>query len=481
MLPLQLDPNNGLGRSAQIAAGLRDLVLQGILKPGESVPSSRVLATQLGVARGTVVAAYDQLTGESYLTSSPGAPTRVHPHAAGLLRGVPTDRFRPLAQARSGSSGPDLETDNDRLGSESLETHIAIDLRPQHHRHFSLDDPMWRAAWRRAATKSQPVQSRLEAPRDHGGNSELRRAIAEHLRLTRSLIVDPAQIFVTAGAREGLDLVLAALGERAEPMAVEQPGYRGLQKLLTRRGVALLQVTADQYGIRPALLQDGTSSVLVTPNHLYPRGGSMPAPRRLELLQQALELDAVVIEDDYDSEFRHLDAPIPTLWELSPEQVIHLGTFHQVLSPEAHIGYLIVPTWLDQELRLARADLGGGASPITQRAVADYLLSGGLRRHLARRRRDLLRRRTLVAEMLHGLVVEMSSGSSAVISLPSEEQAKALIADCATVGIALSLVSDYWQHVRGKPAVSGCVLNYADCPMEQLVVALRKIVELTNF
>lgn len=470
MLPLQLNPNSGLGRSAQIAAGLRDLVLQGILQPGESVPSSRTLAAQLGVARGTVVAAYDQLTGESYLTSSPGAPTRVHPHGGGLRQRVPAgSRPHPAPSAA-------VETANSSATGHALP--INVDLRPQHRRNFTLDDPMWRAAWRRAATQSQP--SSPQVPREHGGNIQLRRAIAEHLRLTRSLLVNPAQIFVTAGAREGLDLVLAALGQKVEPLAVEQPGYRGLQKLLIRRGIVLQQVAADQYGIRPSLLQQGTRGVLVTPNHLYPRGGSMPAPRRLELLHRAQDLGALVIEDDYDSEFRHLDAPIPTLWELSPEQVIHLGTFHQVLSPEAHIGYLIVPTWLDAQLRAARADLGGGASPITQRAVADYLQSGGLRRHLARRRRELLRRRRMVTEMLTGHVVETSSGSSAVIILPTEEQAKDLVTACAQAGIALSLVSDYWQHELVQPGVSGCVLNYADSPIEQLASALGKIVELTT-
>lgn len=526
MLPVYLDSPSELSRTAQIVTGVRDLILQGVLRPGETVPSTRELARQLGVARGTVVTAYDQLTAESYLIARPGAPTRVHPQAAAFgvrgaqrpaarqsLGGAPSVRNVDVPFANHGisdkkastRSAPSAGVEAPRALGGSLvpgqasasvsgadfglppgRQRVQVDLRPQHRRQFTLDDPMWRAAWRRAATQpadSSQLGARL--PDSYAGLGELRAAISEHLRLTRSMMVNPDQIMVTAGAREGLDLVLTALRRGVqdlpalslEPMAVEFPGYRGLQKLLTRRDVELVQSPADRLGIQPEFISDDTKSILVTPNHLYPWGGSMPAPRRLELLQRAHSLGAVVIEDDYDSEFRHLDAPIPSLWELAPQQVIHLGTFHQVLTPEAHIGYLIAPAHLERQLQSARADVGGGASPITQRAVADYLQSGGLRRHLARRRRQLLGRRRVVQDALGGLGVETISGSSAVLSFASQERAQAFSDACANVGIAATLVTDYWQAPQGTQSVAGCLISYADVSEEQLRSALDFMVD----
>lgn len=503
MLPVYLDPERSLGRTAQIVLGVRDLILQGVLRPGEAVPSTRELANQLGVARGTVVSAYDQLTAESYLIARPGAPTRVHPQAGAIQTSV--SGYGPVAKLGNhlGAPGPRRDSQGrgvlgpgskgsrvrpDARGTAQPDAaaglrrdRVRIDLRPQHRRQFTLDDPMWRAAWRRAATQvGNAVATPGNVTDSYAGNGGLRAAISEHLRLTRSMLVDPNRILVTAGAREGLDLVLTALRRGAEnptegsiePMAVEYPGYRGLQKLLARRNIDVALTPADRLGMQPEHLENDVKSILVTPNHLYPWGGSMPAPRRLELLQRAHTLGAVVIEDDYDSEFRHLDAPIPSLWELAPQQVIHLGTFHQVLTPEAHIGYLIAPAHLEDQLQSARADVGGGASPITQRAVADYLLSGGLRRHLARRRRELLRRRRQVQDALSGLSVATVSGSSAVLTFGSQEQAGQFAGDCANVGIAVSLVADYWQAPHGTQAVAGCLISYADVSAEHLRWAL---------
>lgn len=491
MLPITLDLTGAHGRTGQIVSGLRDLIVQGVLRPGEAVPSTRQLAAQLGVSRGTVVTAYDQLTAESYLIARPGAPTRVHPQAGAIPAGPAS------THARSQTSGSALPRPSSEWKGHLAGTRVAsknvgvrtidIDLRPQHSRQLTLDDPVWRAAWRRAATAVPGDLAGQGAPHNAGhathlgaGQGQLREAIAEHLRLTRSMLVDPDQIMVTAGAREGLDLVLAALETEVEPLAVESPGYPGLHRLLGRRKIVVVPTAADHLGIQPDRLEPGARSVLVTPNHLYPRGGSMPAPRRLELLRRAQGLEALVIEDDYDSDFRHLDAPLPSLWELAPQLVIHLGTFHQVLTPEAHIGYLIAPNHLLGALKQARSDVGGGASPITQRAVADYLRSGGLRRHLARRRRDLLRRRALVRSHLDAFDVLTESGTAAVLMLSDSGKVQALVAACAQEGIALSLIEDYWLPQTGGQSTAGCLINYAHAPLPDLVHALKVVAALAT-
>lgn len=427
MLPLVLDRESPVPLSAQISAGIRHLVAAGGLHAGQAVPSTRELATSLGVSRGTVVAAYDQLVAESYLEARPGSKTRV----CHEVERTP----RPRAQSDRGSVGaappvPNLAGESP-AGSERLE------------------DSTWREAWRTAARDSgEPV--------DPQGLLSTRRAIAEHLRLLRALAVDPDDIFLTGGAREGLLLTLLTLRQSGQALAVQSPGYPGLRGVAGRSGMATVEVASDEAGILPAQIPAAAGAVLVTPNHLYPLGAAMPAPRRLELLARVRELDAWLIEDDFDSEYRHLGPVLPTLWEQAPGQVLHLGTFNRVLTADAHLGYLIAPGPLREELRAARQDLGPGTSALAQRAVGTYLTHGGLRRRIARRRRDLTRRRQLIEQYLAPWKVQLHAGGLAIIRC-SDEAARQVQQAAAERGVELRLLADYWQ---GPTQVPGLIFAY---------------------
>ncbi|WP_051298114.1 PLP-dependent aminotransferase family protein [Brevibacterium album] len=510
-LPLVLDRSAATPLSSQIAAGVRGLVSSGALGPDQAVPSTRALAAALRVSRGTVVAAYDQLISESYLVSRPGGTTRVHPEAGGLRRSS-------LTVHRGGTSpdapvvdipatqGPAGRGAGEAASAPALprpaDDEARIDLSPHRRTAPRMDDPSWREAWRSAATapdgpdmttRPRRTSSGAHMATEHRSSSvqglpELRHAVAEHLRLMRSMPVDPAHLVITAGARDGLVLTLAALRESLAPVAVEEPGYPGLRRVLRRLEMPTLAAPTDAEGVITSQLPASADALLLTPNHLFPSGAAMPAPRRIEVLRLAAERGQLVIEDDFDSDYRHVGAPLPTLWDLAPESVVHLGTFTQVLTPEAAVGYVIAPPALVPALSEAREDLGSGASVIAQRAVARYLSSGGLRRSITRRRRELVRRRRQLLEALSEWDVEMVSGAHAVVRLADAEQAGAVAEACLAQGVRVGDLGGYWgvgvdglaSSAPMSPTAAfpietshGLVLNCADVSEEEVIAAAR--------
>ena len=487
MLPLVIDRESAVPLAAQIAAEIRRFVAQGVLEADQALPSSRKLAQQLGVARGTVVAAYDQLVSEGYLVAKAGGATRIH---AGAARGdARSGRIASLQIGRRSGVERDASSTALRAGTATRDGNPAadasagrVDLRPQRRSATAIDDPAWREAWRRAATASKRTER--SARSTPAGLFDLRSAIAEHLRLMRAMVVDPDSIVVTGGARDGLALVLAALGRDAAPVAVESPGYPGLWRVLRRRGVPVVEASVDAEGMIPRRVPGEARAVLVTPNHLFPVGGSMPASRRIELLRHASEAGQLVIEDDFDSDFRHVGAPLPTLYDLNPGAVVHLGTFSQVLTADTGVGYVIASGGVRDALLAAAEDLGPGAPAIAQRAVADFLRSGGLRRRITRRRRALIRRRDLLLHELAGLPVDMISGAHAVVRMQSARRVRIVIERCESRGVLVGDLSAYWSGgtqdssaTNEEASDAGIVLQCDDTADDDLLFALRVIRE----
>lgn len=515
MIPIVLRTDVPESLAVQIALAVRAFVATGALEPGEPVPSSRALAQQLQVSRGTVVAAYDQLIAESYLVATPGGKTRIHPKATSRIANTPLANPKPpqadrrpnvgnladfestvlgqqgaardmetyVSDAQYGETASDAGTRQNRrevgdkpvaAASGSDNPHAHIDLTPHVHQPIVINDSSWREAWRAAATS--PAARTADLRDSTQGITQLRDAIAEHLRLMRSMIVDPADIFVTTGARDGLALTLAALEPHSE-VGVEAPGYPGLRRVLRRAGATAVDLPVDEQGIVVDSLPERSAAVLVTPNHLFPVGGSMPAPRRLELLAQAQRMKMLVIEDDLDSEYRHVGAVMPSLWELAPQSVVHLGTFNQVLTPDARIGYLIAPRHLHEGLAAARGDLGSGASAIAQRAVASYLHGGGLRRTLIRRRREIVRRKDLIFSELGHFAVQTNAGANAIIELPSQTLSEQVQREAARRGVIVGDLADYWSAPKQAP-VAGIVIAYGDQILDDLARAATTLAQV---
>lgn len=426
-MSIRLAPSDTRALPVQIAEALRTQVTAGILLPGEQVPSTRALAAKLGVSRGSVVTAYEQLTAEGYLTAEVGSGTVVNPRLPhSQLREVKVERPAPAASTVRLTPGlPDTN---------------------------GILTPEWRAAWREAA--NHPLSDATSLPHE----------IANHVRHMRGLRVDPQRIVVTAGARDGLTLLLRALGGHLR-VGVESPGYPSLRRIPEALGHELVEVPTDAEGVTvPAPLD----ALIVTPSHQYPYGASLPAARRGALVEWARRENALLIEDDFDSELRYVGQPLPALTALAPENTVLLGTFSSVISPSIACGYLVVPERLLSAVQDVREVFGQPVGSIPQAALANYLASGALRRHTGRMRRAYKRRRDLVHAMLSdapATLLPINGGLHAVLLCD-----ESVVDRAATRGLTLTPLRDYWG---GATAEKGIVLGFGHLSDVELTTALH--------
>lgn len=486
-LTVVLERSGALPLPVQLADGIRSQVASRALAPGDALPSTRLLASRLGVSRGTVVAAYDQLIGEGYLRAEQGRPTTVHPGLERIHPSTPASRpgsapspspgspssFSPAPRTSGLGEGPiphpapvaDDAVDGLRVREEHL-----LDLRPGQPDTSRVEGPAWRAAWRHAAGQPLPVRP------DPAGQGVLRRASAEHLRLMRALPASPDRLVITAGAREGLSLLLGTLSARSGRarlrVGVETPGYPTLRAAVEALGHERVACPVDDDGLRVDLLPAGDDApdvLIVTPSHQYPLGGSLSLQRRLELLEWAQRHDVLIVEDDFDSELRYVGAPLPTLSALDPTgaSVALLGTFSALLSPALATGYLVLPDpWLDPVLE-RRRQLGVPVSALTQAAIAHLLDSGYLRRHTRRMRSVYARRRDRIraafAETRRARLAPMHGGVDVVITTDDEEAA--VVGRCRDAGLLVGRRSAYWSAASPLPSEASDVdcADRSDC------------------
>ncbi|WP_240625250.1 PLP-dependent aminotransferase family protein, partial [Kocuria tytonicola] len=504
-LPLTVDRTSGVALGEQLVRRVRDLVARGVLRPGDPLPSSRALAARLGISRGTVTAAWDVLAGEGYLVADRGAtritpslhldrePARPTPPSAAPLAPHPA-RPRPArtttpcttSPGRPGAA-PSLaapvvphRTPPDARGAATPHEEGLLDLRPGAGPVTSLDTPAWRGAWRNAAGAAATGETAETSLQGH---------LSAYLRLSRGIVRAPEEILVTAGVRDGLQLVLRVLGlarRRTLRVAVENPGYPALRRVVAATGHTAQPIPVDAHGLDPAVLPAGSWSgagrwdvaappdvLVLTPGHQYPLGGTMPVSRRAELLSWAREHGAVVIEDDYDSELRHTGQPLPALGALDTarDTVVTLGSFAKVLGSAVGVGHLVAPAPLLPELLRARADLGSPVSRVAQDAIARFMDAGEFQRHTARMRRSFRRRRSLVSDALDPLpgvvVAPMAGGAHAVVEVADEAAA---VAGARERGVLVSGLRDYWAGgaAAGAPERRGA----ASSPGEGLVLGL---------
>ncbi|HMR49987.1 MAG TPA: PLP-dependent aminotransferase family protein [Arachnia sp.] len=453
-LPLGLgDPEEGGSLPARLAAEFRRLIADAVLSPGDAVPSTRALAAHLGVSRGSVVSAYDQLLAEGYLSAAVGRSTVVNPQ----LRGVHPSPPRPSPVVPAEASP-------------------GLDLRPGLPWAADVVGPAWKAAWRQASVA--PVDVAVPTL----GLPGLRGAWADHLRRMRAVVRSPAQIAVTGGGREGFALLLLALAD-GEPsrlrVGVEEPGYPSLRRVPARFGATVVPVPVDRQGLRVTDLPSGEEApdlLIVTPSHQYPLGGSMPIERRQALLEWARRHEVVIVEDDYDSELRYTSEPLPALAALDDPadgRVVLLGTLSKTLTPALATGFLALPGWLVPTVMRARHDLGQPVGLVAQRAVANYLDSGALRLHTQRMRNRYRRRRAQVVEALSGVpglrVYPMDGGLHAVVETARAEAE--VVADLASSGVRVSPLSRYWSGAGS----SGIVFGFGAVGEADLARGLRLI------
>lgn len=470
MPPIQLDRAAELPLPTQLVAALRGAIDAGQMRPGEPLPATRAVASRLGVSRGTVVTAYEQLIAEGYLASGQGRGTVVNP-GLGRVRGEPSDARLAAAEATGAPRAPRTGVGTSLAAPRPGAAKPNGPLAPGAPLTDTIERPAWRAAWREAAAHAHETPPMLGSP-------ELRGEIAEHLRRMRGTHRAAGDIIVTAGARDGLGLLLTALGTtrgRGLVVGVEDPGYPSLRGVAARHGARVVALETDADGLVTAALPQGVLDlVIVTPSHQHPVGAALPLQRRRELIAWARTCGAIVVEDDYDSELRYAGAPVPALAALDDPQdgvVVTLGSFSATVTPALAAGYLLAPAPLRAHLEPVRAELGNPVSSIVQSALARVLASGEIRRHTARMRRRYAARRSLVLGALgdvatakvrpmHGglhavIELEARGGGRNVSSGRSGAEAR-LVAACERAGLGAVGLSEYWQRrgvATGHPGV----------------------------
>ena len=446
LLALGLDRGAATPLHVQLAAALRGLVLDGTAVPGARLPASRQLALDLSVSRATTQAAIDQLVAEGYLVGRQGSGTFVAEDVSHLapspkpLSGGPAGgprAQRALAVRRFQSNLPDL----DAFPHAAWARHL-------------------NAAWRRP-------EPDLLKPLDPFGWGPLREAISAHLGAWRGIRCGAGQIAVTSGARETFDLI-ARLLPAGGVVQLEDPCFQPMKARLEAAGLTCSLSRVDDDGFDPATLQSGAAGVVVTPSRHYPLGMALPLPRRLALLDWANRQDALVIEDDYDSEFRYTGLPLPALMSLDPGQhTIYVGSFSKLLSPSLRLGYLVVPERLIDGLQSAIGPYGTLASLVPQPALASFMESGAFSIHLRRMRRTYARRQQIMLNSLDQHLADwlhprpQPSGLHLVCELGprlSGVDEKAVIDAADQAGLTLRSLSAYYHS---EPKVAGVVLGYA--------------------
>jgi GntR family transcriptional regulator / MocR family aminotransferase len=429
-LHLNIDRRKG-GLAAQLAAELRASVRDGRLAPGDRVPATRDLAADLALSRGVVVEAYEQLVAEGFLISRVGHGTRVADVPAG--RRSSRERLAPRGHPndyRERATSPDLG---------------------------GFPRERWLAAVKHVLA-TLPADALDYA--DPGGVPELREELAGYLRRVRAADARPDDLVVIGGVAHGLSLLLQVLGRIR--LAVEDPSSHRQFPLLLRGGADLVPIPTDDEGVDvAALAASGADAVLLTPAHNYPTGVVLSPARRAALIAWG----KLVVEDDYDAEFRFDRDPVGCLQGLAPDRVVLTGSVSKSLAPGLRLGWMVAPAPLAAAVRRVRGESDLGSPVIDQYALAHFLRTGGYERHLRRTRREYRRRRDALvgalAEQLPEIRVRgIEAGLHACLDLPAHWDEAAMVAAARELGLAAEAVGPM-RFAPGPPAV---VVGFARLP-----------------
>jgi GntR family transcriptional regulator/MocR family aminotransferase len=386
-LPLRIDPHGGASLQDQLVHQVVRLIRDGRLRPGVRMPSTRQLASDLRIARNTAVIAYERLVAEGWLQADGARGHCVSESAP--LDCVPAAM---PAQASGVRHAAPLAFDGE-----------AHDVVPPYEQHAAIDFWVGRPdgrlfpvrAWRKLLVEQIERMDRDDCGYGHpAGLWPLREAIAAHVGASRGIRCDAADVIVTAGIQEALNIVARLFIVPGGRLLIEEPGYRGAALAFASYGARLVPLPVDAQGLDVAALPQEGRVLYVTPSHQYPTGATLAPERRAELLDWAQRAGAWIVEDDYDSDFVYDAAPLPALKAMDRDGlVIYLGTFSKSLAPSLRIGYMVVPVAV-RAAAIRVKSLATNCSPwLLQAALSRFLASGAYERHIARLRRIYARRR----------------------------------------------------------------------------------------
>jgi GntR family transcriptional regulator/MocR family aminotransferase len=463
---------------SQIYRGFREAVLSGKLRSGERLPSTRELAEQLDVSRTVVVLAYEQLLAEGYVSGKQGSGTYV----TGTLN------LRPM-QERITTRSFRLSEYGRRVTASTLELSYARQRAKPPRYDFiygrSNIDLFPFETWRRMLLRTARVAPVREL--DYGataGSLELREAIAAHLKRSRGVVCNAEQILILNGSAQALDLIVRVLVEAKDAIAVEDPGYQGTREILRAARARLQPVPVDHDGILVERIPAGTRMVFVTPSHQFPTGAVLPLARRLALLGWAKRRNALIVEDDYDGEFRYAGQAIESLQGLDREErVIYIGTFSRTVFPALRIGYLIAPRALMPALTAAKWLCDRHTSTLEQRTLAEFIASGMYERFLRRVRRSNASRRDALLESIDAAfgddieVTGQGAGAHVVVWPKQPIDEAHAIRRAEERGIGIYGVSPYYVGKKGRPGIILGFARLSEAEIREGILRLRGIFE----
>ncbi|MEE3754003.1 PLP-dependent aminotransferase family protein [Mycobacterium intracellulare] len=450
---LHLDLPSGRGRRAALEDALRQAIRGGRLAAGEVLPSSRALATQLGLARGTVVEVYAQLAAEGYLRTRPGAATQV-------------------------AGGPHLQTP---VNPARATRRYAAD--------FRLGRPdlsmFPRAEWLRALRRVLQVTPHAElGPADPRGSPRLRAALANYLGRVRGVLTTGEHIVVCSGFTQGLRLVCEALAAGgARSIALENPCLPDHRATAAASGLTVEPLGVDHGGARPEEFNKAVTAAVLTPAHHAPLGATLDADRRTEFAQIAAARGAYLIEDDYDGEFRYDRHPVGALQGLAPEHVVYAGSASKSLAPGLRLGWLALPAALVDGVVDAKRRADRGTDVLAQLTFAELIESGALDRHIRRMRRRYRNRRDALVSTLDRCAPGMpalgiSAGLHAVVALPEGISEANVLTAAHERDIALTGLSPFWHGATRR--TDGIIIGYGTPPEHEYATALGHLGKLMS-
>lgn len=444
---------NGEPLRTQLVRELRSAIQCGRLAPGTALPSSRRFANDLGLSRGIVVEAYEQLVAEGYLVARRGSATRVG------ARTPPTDvRCKPPGAAHVPRPRFDF-----RPGVPDLS------LFPKR-------------AWLRAFRRVFDADPALDYP-DPQGVAAAREALATYLNRSRATVADASRVMLCTGFAQAARLVSEVLYARGvRRLAVEDPGHAEQCADMRSAGLELVPIPVDGNGIRVDLLRGlDVGGVLVTPAHQYPTGAVLDSERRAALLAWAARRNAFILEDDYDAEYRYDREPIGALQGLAPDRVVYFGSASKMLVPSLRQGWLVVPNELVADISRAKLAADRGSPSLEQLALAAFIEAGELDRHLRRTRAIYRRRRNALVSALSEHLPELNilgvaAGLHLLVELPRGTNEAELVSAAAKRRIRIYGAAAY--HADPDSAPPAIVIGYGGLPEEEIERGVKRLAEV---
>jgi GntR family transcriptional regulator / MocR family aminotransferase len=483
-LVITLDQHSPLPLHQQIYEELRQAILRGKLSPGKRIPSTREMAKSLGISRSTVTQSYEQLLSEGYLKTIIGSGTYVCPQLSDdLLHSHPIKNINK-------NTHPEVKL------SRYAETLFKIESVPRVNESkleisFRYGRPNFNKfpikLWQKLISKyCNSSLDWLDYSIEPLGYQPLREAIVSYISRVRAVNCQPEQVLITNGTQQALDLIMRLLIEPGDVIALEEPGYISARLIFQTHGAKLLPISVDNSGLIVHKLTNSPDKnirlVYITPSHQFPTGSILSLSRRLELLSFATQTGSIIIEDDYDSEYRYGDRPIPALQGLdNSDSVLYIGTFSKVLFPSLRIGYLVIPKNLVPIFARAKWLSDRHLPILEQQVLAEFITEGHLERHIRKMRShyDSCRQVLVKALKSHfGDCIEIlgeKAGLHIMVRLQTNMSDDEIIQRAAKVGVGITSASI--QYIN--PNYSGeFIFGYGELNEQQLVEGVHRLAQV---